>query len=147
MSLKEQLKTELKDAMRNKETLRRDVIRSLQAAIKQKEVDGQKELDDGAVLKVLQAEAKKRNESIEAYKSADRDDMVSAEEAELEIIQSYLPKQLSRDELLVIVKAVVEETGATSTKEMGKIMPALMKRVQGKADGKLLNELVREVLN
>lgn len=146
MSIKDQLKNDLKDAMRSKDTQRRDIIRGLQAAIKQKEIDGQKELDDSAILKVLQAEAKKRNESIEAYQAAERADMVKSEQAELEIIQSYLPKQLSREELAVIVKAVIAETGASSTKEIGKVMPQVMKRVQGQADGKLINEIVRAEL-
>lgn len=147
MTIKDQLKSDLKDAMRSKDTARRDVIRNLQAAIKQKEVDSQSELDDAAVLKVLMAEAKKRNESIEAYGSAGRDDLVAEEQAELEVIQTYLPKQLSREELEAIVKDVIAETGISSPKEIGKVMPILMQRTAGQADGKTINEIVREQLN
>lgn len=146
MSLKEQLSTDLKTAMRAKDNARRDVIRSLQAAIKQKEVDGQKTLDDDGVLQVLMAEAKKRNESIEAYESAGRRDSVESEKAELVIIQSYLPKQLSRDELRNIAQEVITAQGVTSVKELGKVMPLIMSQVKGQADGRLVNEVVRELL-
>lgn len=146
MSIREQLKNDLKTAMRSKDAQRRDIIRSLQAAIKQKEIDSQKDLSDDDVLKVLMAEAKKRNESIEAYQAADRADMVATETAELEVIQSYLPRQLSREELTTIVRDVIAETGVSSAKEMGKVMPVVMKRVQGQADGKTINEIVRAEL-
>jgi uncharacterized protein len=146
MSIREQLQTDLKNAMRSKDTKRRDIIRGLQAAIKQKEIDTQTTLEDDDILKVLQAEAKKRNESIEAYQAAERTDMAAEEAAELEVIQSYLPRQLSREELTVIVRDVIAETGATSVKEMGKVMPVVMKRVQGQADGKVINEIVRAEL-
>ena len=147
MSLKDQLKADLKTAMKSKDTQRRDVIRSLQAAIKQKEVDGQKELSDDDVIKVLMAEAKKRTESIEAYESAGRTESAESEKAELVVIQAYLPEQMSRDEIKAIAQAVIDELGVSSPKEMGKVMPALMPKVKGKADGRLVNEVVRELLS
>lgn len=147
MDLKERLKQDLKEAMRSKEVTRRDTVRAIQAAIKQVEVDERKELDDTGVIKILKAEAKKRNESIEAYEQANRKEDADAERAELAIIEIYLPEQMSRDQVKVIAQEVIEEVGATSMKEMGKIMPVIMKRVKGQADGKLINEVVREILS
>ncbi len=147
MDLKERLQQDLKEAMKNKEVTRRDTVRAIQAAIKQVEVDERKVLDDAGVVKILKAEAKKRNESIEAYEQASRKEDADAERAELAIIEIYLPEQMSRDQVKVIAQEVIEEVGATSMKEMGKIMPVIMKRVKGQADGKLINEVVREILS
>lgn len=147
MSLKEQLKTDLKEAMKAKDAARRDLIRNLQAAIKQKEVDERSDLDEDAVVKVLMSEAKRRRETIEAFESAGRGEDADAERVELEMIEAYLPKQLSRDELQAIISEVIAEVGATSAKDMGKIMPALMPKIKGQADGKTVNDIVKELLS
>lgn len=146
MDLKTRLQQDLKEAMKNKEVTRRDTVRAIQAAIKQIEVDERKELNDADIIKVLKSEAKKRNESIEAYEQAGRTKEVEAEKAELAIIDQYLPAQLSRDEVKAMAQEVIAEVGATSSKEMGKIMPVMMKRLKGQADGKLVNEVIREIL-
>lgn len=146
-SLKIKLNDDLKAAMKDKDLPRRDIVRALQAAIKQVEVDERKELDDAAVLKVLMAEAKRRREAIEAFESGGRTDDANKERHELAMIETYLPKQLSRDEVKVIAQAAIAETGVSSIKELGKVMPVIMAKVQGQADGRTVNEVVRELLN
>lgn len=146
MSLKAQINEDLKRAMMGKDAARRDAIRIIQAAIKQVEVDSRKELDDTAVQDVLQAEAKKRREAITNYEQAGRTDSADSERFELTLIETYLPKQLTRDEIEAEVKAAIAESGVTSSKEMGKLMGVLMPKVKGRADGKLVNEIVRALL-
>lgn len=147
MSLKAQISEDLKRAMLEKDAVRRDTIRVLQAAIKQVEVDSRKDLDDGAITDVLLLEAKKRREAITNYEQAGRTESADAERFELGIIETYLPKQLTREEIEAEVKAAIAETGVTSSKEMGKLMGVLMPKVKGKADGKLVNEVVRALLD
>ncbi len=147
MSLKDRLNQDLKAAMKNKDTARRDVLRSLQAAIKQVEIDKQTQLDDDGILSVLQSEVKKRRESIEAFESGGRDADVKVEQAALTTIESYLPAQLSREEIKTIAQSVIEETGASSMSDMGKVMGAIMAKVKGQVDGRLVNEVVRELLS
>ena len=137
----------VKDAMKNKDSQRRDVLRLLQSAIKQVEIDTQKELTPEDVVSVIQKEAKKRRESIADMKAAGREEQIPDEQAELDIIEEFLPQQLSADEVSVIVKEVIAESGASSPKEMGKVMSAVMQRVKGQADGKLVNQIVREQLS
>lgn len=137
----------LKEAMKNKDNATRDVIRLLQSAIKQVEVDNQKELSPDEVMDVLQKEAKKRRESIADYEKGGRHDLVDAEKFELSVIEKFLPKQLTPDEIREVVKAVIAETGATSIKDMNKVMPVVMARVKGVADGKLVNQIVKESLS
>lgn len=146
MTLKIKLTDDLKAAMKDKDLPRRDTIRALQAAIKQIEVDERKELDDAGVLKVLTAEAKRRREAIEAFESGGRTEDADKERGELSLIESYLPKQLSREEVRAIVQGVISESGVTSIKELGKVMPLVMGKVQGQADGRTVNEVVRELL-
>jgi uncharacterized protein YqeY len=117
------------------------------SAIKQVEVDTQKELNAADVVDVLQKEAKKRRESIEEYDKAGRADLVEQERAELTVIESFLPQSLSADEIAAIVREVIAQTGATSARDMGKVMGPVMQRVKGVADGKLVNQIVREQLN
>jgi len=145
--LKAELKAALKEAMKNKDNQRRDVIRLVQSAIKQVEVDEQKELSSDEVVALIQKEAKKRRESIADYEQAGRPEMAESERAELAVLEDFLPKQLSRAEVAAIVEEVIAQTGATSSKEMGKVMGPVMARVKGVADGKLVNEIVREKLN
>ncbi len=147
MTIKEQLSADLKEAMKNKEAARRDLIRSLQAAIKQKEVDERTDLDDDAVIKVLMSEAKRRRETIEAFEQAGRGEGADTERGELGMIEAYLPQQLSREDLKAIAAAVIAEVEATSTKDISKIMPILMSKIQGQADGRTVNEVVKELLS
>jgi uncharacterized protein YqeY len=141
------LQTALKQAMVNKDNTRRDVIRLLTSAIKQVEVDTRKELSPEEVMTVLQKEAKKRRETIDEAEKAGRIELAAAEKQELAILEEFLPKQLSRDEIAVLVREAIAQTGVTSAKEMGKLMGVLSPKVKGLADGKLVNEVVRELLN
>ena len=143
---KEQLQAALKEAMINKDNMRRDVIRGLLSAVKQVEIDSQKTLDANGTLDVLQKEAKKRRESIDEATKVGRTEIADQEKLELAIIETFLPTQLSRDEVKTIVQETIAQTGVTSPKEIGKLMGALMPKVKGLADGKLVNEVVRELL-
>ena len=155
MPLKEQLANDLKDAMRSGEAVRRDTLRSVLTAISNTEIArvnikqedaARQELDDAAVLDVLQKQAKQRRESIDEYGKAGRADLVERESAELAILDAYLPKQLTRDEIVAEARAVIAETGATGPADKNKVMPAAIARMKGKADGKAINEVVSELL-
>jgi uncharacterized protein YqeY len=145
--LKAKLQATLKEAMINKDNFRRDVVRLMQSAIKQVEVDTRKELTDDDVMKILQKEVKKRRESIDEAQKIGRTDIVDNESAEAAIIEEFLPKQLSREEILVLAKEAVAASGATSAKEMGKVMSILAPKVKDIADGRLVNQVVKELLN
>lgn len=141
-----QMQAALKEAMKNKDNDRRNVIRLLQSAIKQVEIDTQSELDAAAVVEILQKEAKKRRESIEEAEQTGRDALAANERMELTILEEFLPQQMSAEEVAAIVDAVIAETGVTSAKDMGRVMGPVMQRVKGLADGKLVNQIVREKL-
>ena len=143
---KEQLQAALKEAMINKDNLRRDVIRGLVSAVKQVEIDSQKTLNAEDTVSVLQKEAKKRRESIDEALKVGRAEIADQEKIELAIIEAFLPAQLSRDQVAAIVQETITQTGVTCQKEIGKLMGALMPKVKGQADGKLVNEVVRELL-
>jgi len=143
---KEQLQAAVKEAMINKDNMRRDVIRGLLSAVKQVEIDSQKTLNAEDTIVVLQKEAKKRRESIDEAVKVGRSEIADQEKLELAIIESFLPAQLSRDQVKTIVQETIAQTGVTSQKEIGKLMGALMPKVKGLADGKLVNEVVRELL-
>lgn len=140
------LQNALKEAMVNKNNLRRDVIRVMMSALKQVEIDGQKQLSADDVMVILQKEAKKRRESIDEALKVGRSEIADQEKIELAILEEFLPKQLSREEITAIVAETVAQTGVSSAKEIGKLMGALMPKVKGLADGKLVNEIVRELL-
>lgn len=144
---KVKLNASLKEAMIGKDIKRRDVIRTLLSAIKQVEIDTRKELTADDSFSILQKEAKKRRESIDEMEKAGRNDLADNEKFELGLIEEFLPKQLSRDEVAVLVREAIDQTGVTSAKEMGKLMGALMPKVKGLADGKLVNDVVRELLS
>jgi uncharacterized protein YqeY len=146
MSLQEQLKEDMKIAMRDKDVVARDTIRFLNSAIKQIEVDERRALDDNDVIKLIQKAIKQRNESIEQFKLASRDDLVDAETAQLKVLEKYLPKQLSDEELEAKIKDIISATGATNIKDMGKIMGVASKDLAGIADGKRINEAVKKIL-
>lgn len=137
----------LKEAMKSKDNATRDVIRLLQSAVKQVEIDTRKDLSPDEVMDVLQKEAKKRRESIVDYEKGGRQELADAEKGELSIIEKFLPKQLSAEEVRDIVKAIIAETGATSAKDLNKVMPLVMARVKGVADGKLVSQIVKESLS
>lgn len=147
MSLKEQLANDMKEAMKAKEKERLAVIRMVRGAIKQQEIDNKVELDDDAVIAVISKEVKMRNDSIADFEKGGRADLVAQNEAEIAFLMPYLPQQLSEDEVRALVKEAVEQTGASSPKDMGKVMGALMPKVKGRADGKMVNTLVKEALN
>ncbi|MBR1885208.1 MAG: GatB/YqeY domain-containing protein [Schwartzia sp.] len=148
MSLKEKLTADMKDAMRAKEAgkQRLSVIRLVRGAVRQQEIDGKKELSDEDVLAVISKEVKQRRDSIEDFQKGGRDDLVAEAEAEIAILMEYLPEQLSEDEVRSLVKEAVAKSGATSPKDMGKVMKELMPKVKGRADGKLVNGIVKEFL-
>lgn len=140
------LQNALKAAMVNKDNLRRDVIRVMMSAIKQVEVDSQKQLAGEDIIAILQKEAKKRRESIDEALKVGRAEIAEQENKELAILEEFLPKQLTRDEITTIVRETIAQTGVSSVKEIGKLMGALMPKVKGLADGKVVNEIVRELL-
>jgi uncharacterized protein len=133
-SLKEQITSDMKDAMRAKEKDRLGTIRLIQAAIKQREVDERIELDDDQVLAVLDKMVKQRRDSITQYRDAGREELAAVEEAELEIIQHYLPEALSEAEIDNLIDEAISSSGAESMKDMGKVMGLLKPKVQGRAD-------------
>lgn len=137
----------LKQAMLSKDNLRRDVIRTTLSAFKQVEIDTRKDVSADDAIAILQREVKKRRDSVDEARKAGRDDIADQEQTELAIVEGFLPTQLSREQVLALAEEAVRETGATSAKEMGKVMSALMPKVKGQADGKLVNEVVRELLN
>ncbi|TYZ27224.1 GatB/YqeY domain-containing protein [Selenomonas caprae] len=146
MSLKEQLTTDMKEAMKSHDKDRLAVIRMVRGAIRQQEIDGQKELSDEDVIAVMSKEIKMRKDSIEEFKKGGREDLIAKTQAEIDVLMPYMPAQLSEDEVRELVKAAVAATGAATPKDMGKVMGALMPKVKGRADGKLVNTLVRSML-
>jgi len=147
MSLKSRIQDDIKTAMRARERERLGCLRLITAAIKQKEVDERVELDDAAVLAVLDKMVKQRRESLEQYESAGRSDLAEQERWELELISTYLPEQLGADELNTLIGEAVESAGATSMRDMGAVMAKLRPQVQGRADMKAVSTAVREMLN
>jgi hypothetical protein len=146
MSLKEQLTADMKEAMKNKEKERLAVIRMVRGAIRQQEIDGQKELGEEDVIAVISKEVKMRRDSIEEFQKGGREDLVEKTQAEIDVLLPYLPAQLSEDEVRELVKAAVEQTGAATPKDMGKVMGVLMPKVKGRADGKMVNTIVKRFL-
>ena len=147
MSLKDQLITDMKEAMKAKQAERLSTIRQLRSAIKNKEIALAQELDDDAVISVIGTLVKQRREAAQMYRANERPELADKEEAELLVLQAYLPAQLSETELRELVAAVVSEVGASSLKDLGTVMPQVMARTQGAADGKLVSQLVREQLS
>jgi uncharacterized protein YqeY len=149
MSLKVRLTEDMKQAMKDKEVgkLRLSVIRMVRANIKNVEIDRKQELTDDDVLDVLAKEVKMRRDAMEEFQKANRPDLVEGLEQELAILMNYLPEQLSEAAVRTLVESAVAETQAVSPKEMGKVMAVLMPKVKGRADGKLINSIVREMLN
>lgn len=146
MSLKERLLEDLKTAMRDKDTLRKDVLQIVRAGILQVEKDSLKTLDEAGCVDVVAKEHRKRAEMLEEFKASGREDVLSKVRAEISVLEAYLPKQLSEAEIETIVREAVAASGAVSARDMGKVMPLVMPRVKGQADGKLVNAVVKRVL-
>jgi uncharacterized protein YqeY len=146
VALKEQLDADLKSAMKDKDQLKVSVVRMLKSAVKYREIELMKSLDDAGVQAVIASEIKRRRDSVEQYRLGGREDLASKEEAEIGMLQGYLPAQLSAEELGKVVDAVIARVGAQGPKDMGKVMKELLPEVQGKAEGKVVSELVKAKL-
>jgi uncharacterized protein YqeY len=151
MGLREQLMADLKEALLQRDEVRKRTIRSVIAAIKQAETyldpSGQRvTLDDDDILGVIFKQGKQRQESIVEFRKGNREDLVAEEEAELAILHSYLPQQLTREEIEVEARQVIDDVGADGPRDIGRVMKPLMAQLQGRVDGKLVNQVVRELL-
>ena len=146
MSLKDRLTEDLKQAMRQGDERRKSTIRLVRAEITNAEIERGGELGDDEVLAVIAKQAKQRRESVAEFVKGGRQDLVDQEEEELKILLSYLPAQMSRDEIEVAARQVIAEVGATSMAQMGEVMRRLMSQLKGKVDGSLVNQVVREIL-
>lgn len=145
--LKEKLMEDLKTCMKEKKELRKNVIQMIRAAILQIEKDKQIELEDDQIIEIIAKESKKRKDSLADYEKSGRQDLVDNIKEEINIISEYLPKQLSKEELIPIIKEIITDTAATGMKDMGKVMKAAKEKVGVAADGKTINEVVKELLN
>ncbi len=146
IELKQKLMDDLKQAIRGGDKVSRSVIRLVMAAIKNAEIARQASLDNADVLGVIAKEVRQRQESIEAFKQGNRPDLVAQEEAEMAVLNEYLPRQMTRDEIIAEVRRVIEEVGAHGLSDKGKVMPKLIAQLKGKADGREINAVVTELL-
>ncbi len=147
MGLDERLVEEMKASMKSGDKVRLSTIRMIRTAVKNKEIELRKKPDDEEILRVIQGMVRKSEESIEQFRIGSRMDLVEKETREIEILKSFLPQSLSREEILKVVDQTIEETQATSMKDLGKVMKSVMPKLTGKADGKLVNQLVKERLS
>ena len=145
--MKEQLLQDLKEAMKEKDILKKDTITMLRAAILQVEKDSQKVLNDDDICGIVAKEVKKRKESVSEYENAGRQDIADDLKREIEILSKYLPEQLTEEEITKMVEEAIAESGATGPRDMGKVMGILRPKTQGKADGKVVSDIVKEKLN
>ena len=145
-TLKDRIQADLTDAMRARNEVRKTALRMLTAAVKNAEIEARAPLEDDAVIVVAQKQVKQRRESILEFRKANREDLVAKEEAELAILEAYLPQQVDRAEVEAAARRLVAETGASGPRDIGKVMPPLVKQFAGRADGRLINEVVRELL-
>lgn len=146
MSLSDRLNEDMKQAMKSQDKFKLSVIRMVRSTIKNSEIDLKRSLDDNEVLDVLTREIKQRKDSLQEFTKAGRDDLAENLKAELVILAEYMPQQLSEEEVKAIVTQTIQQIGASSKADMGKVMTALMPQVKGRADGKLLNQLVQQLL-
>lgn len=147
MSLLERLEQDMKQAMKDKDKFRLSVIRMIRSAIKNKEISEQRVPDEGEVLDILNREVKQRKDSLQDFEKAGREDLVEQVQKEIEVIMGYLPKQLSEEEVEALVKQTIQDVGASSKADMGKVMGALMPKIKGRADGKTVNQIVQKHLS
>ncbi|MBL0388358.1 GatB/YqeY domain-containing protein [Tumebacillus sp. ITR2] len=146
MSLTERLTNDMKQAMKDKDKVRLSVIRMIRTAMKNLEINEQRELSDEDVINVMNRELKQRRDSLQAFEAGGRQDLVEEATAEIQVLMDYLPQQLTEDEIRAIVQETIAATGAASKADMGKLMGALMPKVKGRADGKLVNQVVTQEL-
>jgi uncharacterized protein YqeY len=146
MTLKSTLDDHLKQAMRSRDNLRRDVIRYLKSEIRNQEIKVQHDLDDQEVIQVLARQAQQRRDSIEAFQAADREDLVQREQSELALIMEYLPQQMTEQEIAELVQNTVVEIGAQGPSDMGRVMGRIMPQVRGRAEGRVVSATVSRIL-
>jgi uncharacterized protein YqeY len=146
MSLSDRLNEDMKQAMKSQDKFKLSVIRMVRSTIKNSEIDLKRPLDDNEVLDVLTREIKQRKDSLQEFTKAGRDDLADSLKVELVILAEYMPQQLSEEEVKAIVQQTIQQIGASSKADMGKVMTALMPQVKGRADGKLINQLVQQLL-
>lgn len=146
MRLRDKISEDVKEAMKAKDTKKRDALRLLMSAFKQIEVDERKELSDDDVIKIIQQQIKRRDDAAEQYKNAGREELMQNELDEIAYYQTYLPAQLSDDELTLALKEIIAKVGALSIKDIGKVMGAASKELSGKADGKRINECAKSLI-
>ncbi|MCR8641983.1 GatB/YqeY domain-containing protein [Paenibacillus sp. N1-5-1-14] len=147
MNLSERLNEDMKQAMKSQDKFKLSVIRMVRSAVKNIEIDQRKALDDNEVLDVLSREIKQRKDSLQEFEKAGRNDLAEPLKAEIDILMEYLPQQLSEEEVKAIVQQTIQEVGASSKADMGKVMSALMPKVKGLADGKIVNQCVQQLLS
>ena len=146
MGLKEQLNEDMKQAMRAKDKNRLSAIRMVRGAVRDKEINSKVELDDDGVLEVIASQIKKRKDALEQLRKSNRDDLVDAEMEQINTLQAFLPAQLSMEEIEAAVTGAIEELGATSMRDMGKVMGTLVPQLRGKADNSVISQIVRQKL-
>jgi uncharacterized protein len=147
MNLSERLSEDMKQAMKDKDKVRLSVIRMVRSAVKNKEIETGSPLSDEDIVAVLQKEIKQRKDSLEAFESAGRTDLIDDVKAEIEILSAYLPKQMAEDEVRELAMNIIREVGATGKRDMGNVMGKLMPLVRGRADGKLVQQVVQSLLS
>ncbi len=147
MTLKERLAEDLKSAMKDKNIVRKNVVQFVRAGVLQVEKDNKVTLDDNGVLEVIAKQLKQRKDSLPDYEKSGRDDLIAELKAEMDVLMEYLPKQLTREELQVIVKEIIDNLGATSIKDMGKVMAEAKNKTVGRADGRMINEIAKDLLS
>jgi uncharacterized protein YqeY len=147
MGLEERLVEEMKQAMKSSDKERLSTIRMIRSAVKNKEIELRKKLDDGAVIRVIQGMLRRGEESLEQFQTGGRMDLVEKETKEMEILKSFLPQPLSQEEILKIIDETIQETEASSMKDIGRVMKSIMPKLEGKTDGKLINQLVKQKLS
>ncbi|MDW8102136.1 MAG: GatB/YqeY domain-containing protein [Anaerolineae bacterium] len=146
MGLKEKIDQELKEAIRSKDERKLAALRMLKTAIRRAEVDKMRELTEDEIIAVIADEARKRREAIEEFSRGGREDLALQEKEELAVLEAYLPRPLSREEIMEMARQAIEEVGATSPRQLGQVMKVLMPRVRGRADGSLVSQIVQELL-
>ena len=147
MDLRDQLFSDFKEAMKSKDTLRKNTVQSVRTAALQMEKDQKIELNDADFIAIIAKQVKKNKSSLPEFEKSGREDLINELKSEIEILMTYLPKQLSEDEVREIVEKAIEDLGATTMKDMGKVMGRLSSELSGKADNKLVSQLVRSILN
>jgi uncharacterized protein YqeY len=146
MSLKERLLEDMKNAMKDKDVIKKNTVQMTRAAILQVEKDNKITLDDDGIIDIVAKEVKKRRETLPDFEKSGRQDLIDNLKAEIDVLLQYLPQQLTEEELEVIVRQAIQDTGATTVKDTGKIMQAVMPQVKGRTDGKMINMIVKKII-